>query len=330
MSSLSYPRADDARWLHVLERAERDLLLPDGLQVRLFSDSDGVYMHGVDHAGKESRPMTPRQALAAPVATWCDCRGWMSTRLGELLCTLLDFYQAQDAERDGVVDTTWEAVWHRLRFVDERTSRWRREDQTLDQQREHTRSAQETIARRGATALDPRALHRCLAAQGIVVPVNHSQAIDLQRWATDQRIGDRRNPRDLAIYEPFEQALDTALADPHTVLVGIVGDPLRQSVLDTNVLPEIALLTWAQQLDTRTTTFLHLPRAVGEGLRVLQPWSTRTLVAGDDEHDPDILEIVRTLWEDRLRSDDPVRHLGRHGADEAISLDELLETARAL
>lgn len=321
---------DDAHWLSVLERSEREGHLPADLRVQLYSD--GTYLHGTPSCPsiKEPHTITPHQALAASTAKWCDCRGWLSTRFGELLGTLRDFYDAQDDEADGVLDATWAQVWRRLRDGTVETRGWRNGDGSLFEQRQLTRVAHETIARRSAALLDRGALERGLAAQGVAIAVTPHEAIDLHRWATEHRIDERRDLRALSLYAPFEHALDTAMNDKETVLVAILGDSRQHGGFDNDLLPELALLAWVQGLDTRTTTFLHLRRAAGEGLRTLQPWSSRTLVAACDETDPDVLEVVRTLWEDRVRNDDPTRHLGRHGEDDVMSLDELVATARML
>jgi hypothetical protein len=322
--------SDDAHWLRVLERAEREGHLPAELRVQLYSD--GTYLHGTLGCPSitESHVMTPHQALAAPTATWCDCRGWLSTRAGELLSTLSDFYHAQDQEADGVLDTTWAQVWRRLRDGTVDARGWRNGDVELSEQRQLTRIAHETIARRSAALLDRDVLERSLAAQGITVAVTPHEAVDLHRWANEHRIDERRDLRALSLYAPFEHALDLAMRSPGTVLVAILGDPRQRSGFDSDLLPEVALLAWVQGLDTRTTTFLHLRRASGDGLRTLHPWSSRILVAACDETDPDVLEVVRTLWEDRIRNEDTTRHLGRRGADDVASLDELVATARML
>lgn len=313
--------SEAAIWRSVLERAEKHGHLPPQLRLRLYSD--GTYMHGTPACMgvQEAQVIEPRDVFELTMASWCDCNGWLSARLGIILGTLRSSYEVQDADRAGVHDQTWQHLWKRLHTRTAVQAYEREDDVGIKEQVYLRDQANQRIARRTLAYLDTHDLERAIAAQGLRLPVVANEAGELVNWAKTHRALVPLSARDLVRYAMFEHALDKVMADAGSVLVGVRGSGPRDEDIDTGLPVELSLFLWSQGTDTRSTTFMHFLRPVAEGLNQLAARDQRVLLASIDEHDRDVLEIARTLLDDRGDTWDEERH---------TNLDEIMHAARTL
>lgn len=313
--------AETALWRSVLERAAKHDHLPSQLRLRLYSD--GTYMHGtpVCMGVQEAQVIEPREAFELTMASWCDCNGWLSTRLGILLGTLRSSYEVQDADREGAYDQTWQQLWKRLHVKTSGTWREREDDVSIKEQIYLRDQANQRIARRALLHLDTRDLERSIAAQGLRLAVVADEASEMVNWAKLHRALVPLSARDLGRYAIFEDALDEVMTTAGSTLVGIRGSGPRDEDIDTGLPAELSLLLWSEGICTRSTTFMHYLRPVAEGLNQLAARDQRVLVASRDERDRDVLDIARTLLDDRGETWDEQRR---------TNLDEIISAARAL